>query len=1040
MYALQNDSIIADLAANCGIDWQKTEPLLNYNGLPIKRGIELDQSYRGKVYAVGSKWTASDGKEYRTITFKTFKGGDYSETFNEWNETQDDRDAGIPIQRPAQPVRTQSKQPPKAEPWRIKAFNEAAAAFEQASGTVAEHQYIIDKGVNTEGLDIRRGIGKHGDCVMVAMRNMDGVIVGYQQIYADRVPNKDTNKLFFIKKEGDKKGSFVVIGDADKIKDGAIFCEGVVTGLAIYHADGDGKTTLHNAEKLPVIVCLDAGNLLPVIEQFKDNCADIKLYADNDTGKVHGNTGVFCALECAHKLGLEFITVPVSTDNKAADFNDTLNFDVLKVARKPLDYALQLIEYAPICHLNKLGTRLAFIIANDVPRYYSVMAAADFVYAALAKRGNDGTKVKALAIITKQVKKRIEALKIRNKITSKLGIIRANFTECSDNSVIAKVIVNHGLGKIWLDKRGLGAGKTKLLEQLRLLLNDKSIAYVCHRVSLTKDAAGRLGVTSYHDTDPSEAPQHLAVCVNSATKYRLASYQILFLDEFRQTLEHILNGTVDNRKECLATLINAIKNAELVVCSDADLNDMCVRFLKKHCGGKSINLIETNSNPNTKTIHLLPNHNAMYDAIAEEIKIGGYPFIACTSKNEAVKLHTFLNEQGIQHGLLIHAKNRGDTAQAEFLADPNSALFNPETGENDRYIFITHSPTIGSGVSIETDHFTTNYLLHAGNLPSNEALQMTARNRCANDIYVSFSPQRIFDRVTDLELLLTGEKLKIDRLPDDLLTPKRGGGYEFTELANLRLESQRAINEDLNDFANNFLLLAELNGYAINRDKSESAPEANTKGLAKRVKLQGIDAILAEEAIDADAAKTIENKQAPTQADSNKLDRYKTTVMTGSPDIITDDVKHFINGASKQLTNYETAHASIFECQKYDTDNAITENKVRSKVSIHELFNITIKPILDKGVIIDKVSATAFCELLKSNAAELASNGLGNYDKKFTRPITKLGNFIKRYGYELVEVSQNAKGERVYNLMAQKHIERYARQRKTLRMSDDLQH
>jgi hypothetical protein len=754
----------------------------------------------------------------------------------------------------------------------------------------------------------------------------------------------------------------------------------------------------------------------------------IKLYADNDTGKVHGNTGIFCALECAHKLSLEFISVPVSTDNKAADFNDTLNFDVLKVARKPLDYVLQLIEVAPTCHLNRLGTRLAFIVANDVPRYYSVMAAVDFVYSQLAKRGNDGAKVKALAIITKKVKKRIEALKIRNKITSKLGIERHDLRGL-DNVQIAKHICENG-GGVWLDNRGLGEGKTKLLEQLRLLLDEQSIAYVCHRVSLTKDAAGRLGFTSYHDADPSEAPQHLAVCVNSATKYRLATYQVLFIDEFRQTLEHILNGTVDNRKECLATLIYALERAELVVCSDADLNNMCVRFLKKHCGGKSINLIETTPNPNPKTIHLLPNRNAMYDAIAEEIKSGGYPFIACTSKNEAAKLHTFLTEQGIQHSILIHAKNRGDTAQAEFLADPNGALFNPETGENDRYIFIIHSPTIGSGVSIETSHFTTNYLLHAGNLPSNEALQMTARNRCANDIYVSFSPQRIFDRVTDLELLLKGEKLKNDRQPD-LFTPKRGGGYELTELANLRLESQRAINEDLNDFANNFLLLAELNGYAINRDKSESAPEANTKGLAKRVKLQGIDAILAEEAIDAETAKTIENKQAPTQADSNKLDRYKTTVMTGLPDIITDDVKHFINGASKQLTNYETAHTSIFECKKFDTDNVLTENKSSSKVSSHELFKLIIKPILDKRIIIDKVTAAAFCAVLKDNAAELAANGLGNYDKKtFTRPIVTLGNFIKRYGYELEQVSHNRNGNRTFEIKTIEHIERYAKQRK----------
>jgi hypothetical protein len=772
---------------------------------------------------------------------------------------------------------------------------------------------------------------------------------------------------------------------------------------------------------------LDAGNLLPVIEQFKDNCADIKLYADNDTGKVHGNTGIFTALECAKKLGLEFITVPVSTDNKAVDFNDTLNFEVLLVQTNPRCYVTQLIEVAPTCQLNKLGTRLAFLIANDVPKRFSVMAAVDFVLTALAKRGNDGAKVKALAIITKQVKKRIEALKVRNKITSKLGIERHDFRDLDKlpederNVQIAKHICENG-GGVWLDNRGLGQGKTKLLEQLRLLLDEHSIAYACHRVSLTKDAAGRLGVTSYHDADPAEAPKHLAVCVNSATKYRLATYQIIFIDEFRQTIEHILNGTVDNRKECLATLIEAIKNADLVVLSDADLNDMCVRFVKKHCGGKSINLIETTPNPNPKTIHLLQNHNAIYQAIADEIRGGGFPFIACTSKNEAVKLNAFLSEQGLGDSLLIHSKNRGDISQAEFLASPNDATL------DNFYTFIIHSPTIGSGVSIEFKHFTTNYLLHAGNLASNEALQMTARNRCANDIYVSFSPQRIYDRVTDLELLQQGEKLKNDRLPD-LFNPKRGGGYEFSELATLRIETKRAINEDLNDFANNFLLLAELNGYAI--EHTEDAPEANTKGLAKMVKEQCANEIFHAEIIDTDAAKTLGKKQALTQIESDKLDRHKTTVMTGSPDIAPDDVKNFIDGASRQLTNYETAHTSIFECKKFDTDNVLTENKFSSKVSSHELFKLIIKPILDKRIIIDKVTAAAFCAVLKDNAAELAANGLGNYDKKtFTRPIVTLGNFIKRYGYELEQVSHNRNGNRTFEIKTIEHIERYAKQRK----------
>jgi hypothetical protein len=66
MFALQNDSIIYAIAANCGIDWDKCLGRINYNGVPIKHGIHADSAHKGNVMVVAYKWTAPDGKEYRT--------------------------------------------------------------------------------------------------------------------------------------------------------------------------------------------------------------------------------------------------------------------------------------------------------------------------------------------------------------------------------------------------------------------------------------------------------------------------------------------------------------------------------------------------------------------------------------------------------------------------------------------------------------------------------------------------------------------------------------------------------------------------------------------------------------------------------------------------------------------------------------------------------------------------------------------------------------------------------------------------------------
>ena len=891
------------------------------------------------------------------------------------------------------------------------------------------HDYCKKGGIDDiQGLDLRRGTGKHGDCLMYAVHDVQGNIKGYQQIYAENV-TKDTNKLFFIAKEGDKTGSFAVIGDAEKIQHGFILAEGLKTSLKIYHADGNGKTTLNNAEKTPVIVGLDVGNLETVIDaviaHYKTEPKNVQIHADNDC-KEHGNIGIYKSLVCAKKHGIKKIYVPVSHNNKAVDFADTLEFFTLAVHDKPLDHVRQLIEYAPKLQLNKLGRRLASLLTDKTPVDFSYEQAKNELIELLTNRGMTSDKLKPiLQTLENAIKKRKEAIKQRHTLTTKHGIIRHSLHGIPDNQLNEKIAytIADSNGGIWLDNRSLGQGKTKMLEILRDYLKMFSIAYVCHRVSLTKDASTRLSIVNYQDVAQGETPLHIGLCVNSATKHRLANYQILFIDEFRQVLEHIYKGTVENRKECLDTLFYAIQNADLVVCLDADLNDDCVQFLKKYASGKTINLIETDTPPNPKTIHLLSGHSSTYELIRKELENGGSPFVGCTSKTEAKKLQTWLSEQCSNKSvLIIHSENKGDSEQAEFLANPNGA----------KYDCVIHSPTIGSGFSITNQHYTKNFLLNSGNLPSNECLQMTARNRCANDIYVSFSTQKIYDRVTDLELLEQGIKANNEKLSDYFNDkPTRGGVPElFTDLAQLYIQTQRAVNADLNDFANNFVMLAELKGYAIDRETLEETG-ADLKGLSKRVKTESAAAIFEAEIIDADFAGKLDKNQNRKQTETNQLNRYETTVMCGSDDITQDDVKHFLDGDMRKLTNYETVNNTAHDCAMFDAENAKTENKPYSKLAINELFNDVMRPLFNETI--NQSKALKACERLRDNAAILAGNGFTDYRKKvFKRPITTLGNFLKLFGYQLVEEERERTGSdsRNYVIKPIEHIERYANNRK----------
>jgi len=1034
---------ISQIAESAGVSFAKLLPLLCSSKADYKTGIELNKAYKGKVKAWFRIETAKSGQEFPVLTFNTRKHGGFSEIFNGWqwlrennlvgnNPLSDSEKTAIQIQRAerekqqAQRNEQAKQDKEKSRSWRASEFKNAQIAFNTASReTVATHPYTLKKGINTDGVDIRRGAGKYGDCLQLAIQNHSGAIVGYQHIYAENPANYETNKFYIIEHEGDKSGGFIVIGDKDAIKDGAIFCEGLATGLSLYHAGGDNKKTFSNADNLPVIVCLDAGNLPIVVESFAKQCATIIICADNDAGKLHGNTGVYVALETAKKYGLDHVFMPVSLDNQAVDFNDTLAFKKLKLINNPLNSVLQLIEYAPKVHLTRLGKRAALAITKLVPSVYSIEQAAAMVNNALENRGDNGEKVKAIAIIANQLRKTLNAVKERNKITVKAGLVCHDLAGL-DNQQIARHILENG-GGIWLDNRHLGAGKTKLLEALKIALDHLSIAYVSHRVSIINDACKRLNIESYQDVTPIEPIHHLGVCVNSAAKYGLSNrFNVLFLDEFRQILNHVTNGTVDNRKQCLQVLIDAIKKADFIICSDADLNNECVAFLKKHAGGKSLNLIETDAKPYPKTLHLLSNHYASYEAIYKELLAGGKPFVACTAKNEAIKLYSYLIEQGINETtlLLIHSDNRNDSLQSEFTNAPNQHAT--------KYACIIHSPTIGSGVSIEKSHFTTNYLLNSGNLPSNEALQMTARNRLASDIYISFSNQINYDRVTDLELLEQGETDKNNRFADFLEAGK--DGYQFSELATLKINITRANNEDKNDFANNFLLLAELNGFSINRDLIAQIPDNPTfNQLADRVKKQLIENEFTAEAIPEAEAKQL--KDSGKQSDSNKVNRFYTTVMAGTDDITRLDVENRRKGAMAQLANYETVNGSIDDARKVDIDNQITLNKSSSRLSIFHLFKLITESLLNDGVIINKENAGAACERLTENAAELVVNGLGNYSKRAKKPIITLSRFLKRFGYELVEVSRDRHGLRTYILEVNTDIKRYAENRQALKLN-----
>jgi hypothetical protein len=247
----------------------------------------------------------------------------------------------------------------------------------------------------------------------------------------------------------------------------------------------------------------------------------------------------------------------------------------------------------------------------------------------------------------------------------------------------------------------------------------------------------------------------------------------------------------------------------------------------------------------------------------------------------------------------------------------------------------------------------------------------------------------------------------------------------------------------LNDAANNVVMLAQIKGLKINYENQVVIDDSNhSKGLSAQVKQKTIDATLAAQHLDAKQAEVIESKPT-TQAQSDALNRYKTTVMTGKlHDVLTaDDVERLLYKKTlQQVINFEILTANPAELRQWDKQNALSQNKSQCKLSIQALGNAVIEPLKNLEFI-DVHTARQLCVYLNDNAAEIGANGLGNYSKKSKYPVRTLGTFTEKFGYKIKEkCTRGARGQQLccYELVPIDYVAEYAANRKMKNAGMDI--
>jgi hypothetical protein len=817
-------------------------------------------------------------------------------------------------------------------------------------------------------------------------------------------------------------GDFYVIGNRKQIKFGAWYCEGLTHALAIHHARGDGKLTLSNIDNLPVVMC-DNGDLNSVtLENQIQGYDDIRIVAD-----VNHPTDSYQALQAAYAI-------------KANHFylfdTSTLAFQKIPVPDNYRDYTLALIAYAPKESLPKLLSQLVFAIAADVPSKYSQETALEFIVDAMATPGLD-VRHTALKMLEKAINKRRAFVKKLNQITDYTG---TKPHDCDDltNEEILEIIKRESvntlcaMGTLFVDVRKMGAGKTNLMA-LRIK-NLSACAYISYRVGLINDACKRLGLTSYQEGD--RHADKIAVCINSLLQFASSvEGKPLFIDEARQVYDAILhNSTIENRKELLELFGQILRAAPFVHIADANMNDDAMAFYKRHCGNKLVHVIK--NTPATSTVNHwhLENFDACYHSLLRDVNGGLKGTVACSSETEAQKVRKYLIKNGVKHKrILIITGGYKDKQITEFLADVN--------GVGIKYDVIIYTSALGTGVSLEMPEFEFAYLLCSNILTSNESMQMLARNRCAKNVYVAFDKQFSTNRVTDEELLREGQIQKVMNYAENsgLSLPSNiRATIIFHELDDMMHKTRAKMNQDLNDFANNFLLLAELEGRHF--VKIEEKKEKIEK-LTQEVKEEEALEIQAAPVVDDREYDQLKTSNVITKEQAASIKRHEVCKMTGLPNTESvpptmEDIKNYQNGYSSILANFELLSANSQKLKEIDLINYAHRNRTKCLLSRQKIFKAFLKPLLraqNKGTISHSDLIKAFA-VLQEYAPELAAE-FGDYTNiNPVRVASIIRNFAKKFGYVLTNVGRESTGKRhrIYEIKVMKDMERYANNRKGL--------